>query len=83
LLSRLAGARSGACAGRATAYRLGGDEFRLLDARSPGLGSHVDNVAALAAATAETMRLEEAAVREVVWAAELHDVGKAAIPMRS
>ncbi len=158
LLTRLACALSSACAGRATPYRLGGDEFCvlarvddddaraklladaevalsgtgeswtigssagvvmlpeeaqtvsealaladvrmystkrsrssaarqtadallcLLDERSPGLGSHIDNVAALAQATAAAMQLDEPSLREIVWAAELHDVGKAAIP---
>ncbi|MBV9803734.1 MAG: diguanylate cyclase [Solirubrobacterales bacterium] len=158
LLTRLARALRDACAGRATAYRLGGDEFCLLgtagdhetrallmadaaaalaesgetwtigcsagvvvvpeeavsvsealaladvrmyackrsrssaarqtadallcliDERSPGLGSHIDNVAEMAKATAEAMRLDEGTVREIGWAAELHDLGKAAIP---
>ena len=68
--------RSRSSAARQTADAL----LCLLDERSPGLGSHVDNVAALAEATAVAMHLEEASVREIVWAAELHDVGKAAIP---
>ncbi len=52
----------------------------LIDERSPGLGSHIDNVAEMAQATADAMELDEGTVREIGWAAELHDLGKAAIP---
>ncbi|HYP48394.1 MAG TPA: diguanylate cyclase [Thermoleophilaceae bacterium] len=53
---------------------------RMLDARHPGLGSHVEEVAARAMACAETLGLPEEEVQLVRRAAELHDLGKVAIP---
>jgi diguanylate cyclase (GGDEF)-like protein len=53
---------------------------RMLDERHPGLGSHVEEVAALAVACAETLGLPADEVETVGRAAELHDLGKVAIP---
>ena len=53
---------------------------RMLDEHSPGLGQHVVEVADLAGACAERLELPAEEVRSVRRAAELHDVGKVAIP---
>ena len=53
---------------------------RMLDARHPGLGSHVEEVATLAVACAGMLNLPEDDVLSVRRAAELHDLGKVAIP---
>ena len=53
---------------------------RMLDESHPGLGSHVEEVATLAGACAETLGLPEDEVRSVERAAELHDLGKVGIP---
>jgi diguanylate cyclase (GGDEF)-like protein len=53
---------------------------RMLDERHPGLGSHVEEVAVLAVACAETLDLSEEDVQTIGRAAELHDLGKVAIP---
>jgi two-component system cell cycle response regulator len=53
---------------------------QMLDARHPGLGSHVKGVANLAVACAETLGLSADDVRTVERAAELHDLGKVGIP---
>jgi len=53
---------------------------RMLDARHPGLGSHVEEVADLAGACAATLGLSSDDVSLVRRAAELHDLGKVAIP---
>jgi len=53
---------------------------RMLDARHPGLGSHVEDVAQLAVACAEALDLSPEDVQSVHRAAELHDIGKVAIP---
>jgi diguanylate cyclase (GGDEF)-like protein len=53
---------------------------RMLDEHHPGLGSHVEEVAALAASCAEVLCLPADEVRLVERAAELHDLGKVAIP---
>ena len=53
---------------------------RMLDARHPGLGSHAEDVAQLAAGCAEALHLSADDVRSVKRAAELHDIGKVAIP---
>jgi diguanylate cyclase (GGDEF)-like protein len=66
--------------------RLGADEemaaalTRVLDARHPGLGSHVEQVATLAVACAEALGLSADEARLVGRAAELHDIGKIGIP---
>jgi diguanylate cyclase (GGDEF)-like protein len=54
--------------------------LRLLAERQPRLGEHVAEVAALARATARRLGLSEEQIDEIVRAAELHDIGKAAIP---
>lgn len=52
----------------------------VLGARSPELGTHLEGVGELAAATAQALGLEPAAVERVARAAELHDVGKVGVP---
>ena len=54
--------------------------LRLLAERRPRLGQHVAAVAELALATARRLGLTEEQIDEIVRAAELHDIGKAAIP---
>ena len=54
--------------------------LRALTERDPDLGSHVHDVAEYAAATAVRFGLPEFAIEEIRQAAELHDVGKVAIP---
>jgi len=53
---------------------------RVLDERDEMLGIHMDDVARLAGQTARDLGLDEAEVEQVVLAAELHDIGKSAIP---
>ncbi len=53
---------------------------RVLDEREPELCDHLDGVAALAAAVAAELRLERDAAEEVRQAAQLHDIGKVALP---
>jgi diguanylate cyclase (GGDEF)-like protein len=66
---------------RASASRQSTDVLVMaLAERSPGLGEHLSEVATLASRTAERMGLPEPEVRRVKLAAELHDVGKVAIP---
>ena len=48
--------------------------------RDPELGQHITDVALLAEAVARALGLERGQVEEVRLAAELHDVGKVAIP---
>lgn len=52
----------------------------LLNQRRPDLGEHVASVAELARATARRLGLDEEEIDVTVRAAELHDIGKAAIP---
>lgn len=59
---------------------MAGAMTRMLDEHHPGLGTHVADVAALAGVCAEALGLSEDDVRSVERAAELHDVGKVAIP---
>jgi diguanylate cyclase (GGDEF)-like protein len=54
--------------------------MRMLDARHPGLGDHVEEVATLAVACAEALGLSPDDVRTIEHAAQLHDVGKVAVP---
>ena len=54
--------------------------LRALAERNPDLSEHVAGVAELAGATASWLGLDEDAVENIVHAAELHDVGKVAIP---
>ena len=60
--------------------RLSGALTRMLDERHPGLGDHVEEVAGLAVACAEALGLPDDEVRSIERAAELHDLGKVAIP---
>jgi diguanylate cyclase (GGDEF)-like protein len=52
----------------------------VLNERTPGLGDHVSEVAELAVRTATRLGLGDAELKRIRIAAELHDVGKAAIP---
>ncbi|MDP9189121.1 MAG: diguanylate cyclase [Actinomycetota bacterium] len=54
--------------------------LRLLQHRAPALGAHGDSVAALAVAVGEQIGMQAGALQALRWAAELHDVGKIAIP---
>jgi two-component system cell cycle response regulator len=54
--------------------------LRLLDERSSELGQHTSDVSILAAHTARELGLDPNHVEAIRLAAELHDVGKAAIP---
>ncbi len=67
--------------GRASAARQSSDVLlRALAERSPDLSSHLQDVAQLAEATATACGLEPTEIEQVRQAAELHDVGKVAIP---
>jgi two-component system, cell cycle response regulator len=75
---RLYAAKDG---GRTSAARQSADVLRaVLAERDPVLGAHVDGVAALAEAVGRRLGLSRSAVRLLRRAAELHDVGKVAIP---
>ena len=65
-----------ASAGRQTTDAL----LRVLMERNPTLAGHGDSVAELAVATGKLLLLPEHEVDELAQAAELHDVGKVAIP---
>jgi diguanylate cyclase (GGDEF)-like protein len=71
---------------RKVSSRLGADRqskdvlLRVLAERHPELGEHVDGVALLAVAVAEELGLDEQQTAQVRHAAELHDIGKVAIP---
>lgn len=68
-------------AGRASAKRQTRDLLmQVLGEREPELRRHTDQVAGHAAATARQLGLTGEAVDEVARAAELHDIGKLAIP---
>jgi two-component system cell cycle response regulator len=54
--------------------------LRALAERNPDLGEHLTTVAELAVAVAQRLGLDEVAVEQVRHAADLHDVGKVAIP---
>jgi two-component system cell cycle response regulator len=54
--------------------------LRALAERDPGLGEHISGVASLAEAVARRLGLEDDEIDHVRHAAELHDVGKVAIP---
>jgi diguanylate cyclase (GGDEF)-like protein len=67
--------------GRASASRQSRDVLlRALTERNPELGTHLHDVADLAAATAASLSLPEDEAERIRQAAELHDVGKVAIP---
>lgn len=66
---------------RASARRQSTDVLlAALSERSHALNEHLGHVATLAAATARALGLEDPEIRRIVSAAELHDVGKLAIP---
>lgn len=66
---------------RASAGRQSADVLmRVLAERNPGLRLHTMQVAALARLTAEEMGVEKHEAERVELAAELHDIGKVAIP---
>ncbi len=68
-------------AGRASASRQTTDALlTALSEHSPGLQDHTDDVARLAAAVAASLGLPEHEQRRIELAAQLHDVGKVAIP---
>ena len=54
--------------------------LRVLNARSPELEAHNGHVAALSRATAAAIGLGEQDAEQIVQAAQLHDIGKAAVP---
>jgi diguanylate cyclase (GGDEF)-like protein len=54
--------------------------LRALAERDPGLGEHISGVAAMAEAVARRLSLDEEQIEHIRHAAELHDVGKMAIP---
>jgi diguanylate cyclase (GGDEF)-like protein len=66
---------------RASASRQSSDVLlKALSERSPGLIEHLSEVGLLAAMTAQALGLPEHEVKRIEIAAELHDVGKVAIP---
>jgi diguanylate cyclase (GGDEF)-like protein len=68
-------------AGRTSASRQSKDVLlRALAERNPELRSHLSGVADLAEATARSLELPAEEVEQVRHAAELHDVGKVAVP---
>jgi two-component system, cell cycle response regulator len=68
-------------AGRSSASRQSGDVLlRVLAERDPSLGHHMQEVAVLAAATARRLSISGGELEQIRQAAELHDVGKVAIP---
>ena len=54
--------------------------LRALAERDPDLGEHISGVAALAQAVARRLNLDDEQIDHIRHAAELHDVGKMAIP---
>jgi two-component system, cell cycle response regulator len=67
--------------GRVSATRQSTDVLlKVLSEQSTELGHHIDGVARLAQLTAERLGLEDQETHWVRLAAELHDVGKTAIP---
>lgn len=54
--------------------------IQLLSEREPDLLRHMNDVAVLARAVARTLALDSETIETIVRAAELHDVGKVAIP---
>jgi diguanylate cyclase (GGDEF)-like protein len=66
---------------RASASRQSADVLlKALAERSPGLPEHCSEVSLLARMTAEALDLSDHEVKRIEVAAELHDVGKVAIP---
>jgi PAS domain S-box-containing protein/diguanylate cyclase (GGDEF)-like protein len=54
--------------------------LRAIDERQPGLREHIDELAELAVAVGAGLGLDQEALTELRLAAELHDVGKLAMP---
>jgi diguanylate cyclase (GGDEF)-like protein/putative nucleotidyltransferase with HDIG domain len=79
---RLADERMYECkAGRPSALRESTDVLlTVLDERSPGLIEHISEVAQLSSMLAQSLGLSHAEVNRIELAAELHDIGKVAIP---
>ena len=68
-------------AGRSSAGRQSADVLlTVVSERSAALGRHLNGVARLAKATAEALGAPAHEIKRVGLAAELHDIGKAAIP---
>ena len=68
-------------AGRSSASRQSTDVLlQVLSERRIGLPEHLSDVARLARETAQAFKLPEHEVKRIALAAELHDVGKTAIP---
>jgi diguanylate cyclase (GGDEF)-like protein len=68
-------------AGRATEQLQARDTLlKILHERDPELHDHMRSVAALAVRIARRLGLDEAATRQVARAAELHDIGRLAVP---
>jgi diguanylate cyclase (GGDEF)-like protein len=66
---------------RASVSRQAGDALlQALQEREPDLRGHVDNVAELAVAVGRKMGLDSDELYQVARAADLHDVGKLAVP---
>jgi diguanylate cyclase (GGDEF)-like protein/putative nucleotidyltransferase with HDIG domain len=67
--------------GRPSAGRQVGDALlRALEERHPDMGEHLDGVAQWSEAVARHLEMTDADVARVRQAAELHDIGKVAIP---
>jgi two-component system cell cycle response regulator len=75
---RMYGHKASRAAGRASESR--DVLMRVLAEREPGLHEHITSVAELAGAIGYRLGMEPEAIDELVRAAELHDVGKMAIP---
>jgi HD-GYP domain-containing protein (c-di-GMP phosphodiesterase class II) len=54
--------------------------LQILNARTPALVEHLDGVAALSLAVGRRVGLEAEELDELVRAAEMHDIGKTAVP---
>ena len=54
--------------------------LKILHERDPALHDHMRSVAALALAVARRLRLDEVTAQQVQRAAEMHDIGKIAVP---
>jgi diguanylate cyclase (GGDEF)-like protein len=66
---------------RSSASRQSSDLLlKVLEEHSPGSNAHIGDVAQLARMTAEKLGLPEPEVKRIELAAELHDIGKVAIP---
>jgi diguanylate cyclase (GGDEF)-like protein len=77
---RLADERMYADKGRAHRSQTRDVLMQLLTERTPGLLDHVSGVTQLAAAVATDLGLDSEQIDETLRAAELHDIGKLAIP---